>query len=164
MGFGSFLEEQPVPPTPSVQAAPPFSLEFSIQRAALEYGVDPELIRGIIAAESAFQQDAVSPVGAIGYMQLMPGTAAEMGYDPTDPEQNIQAGSKYISLMIDRYENRRNGLQLAIAAYNAGPGNVDRYRGIPPFRETRTYVKRVMGYYAEYEKFGAPLGPDVLAE
>jgi soluble lytic murein transglycosylase-like protein len=116
------------------------------------HGVDPAVVLSIIKAESAFREDAVSPKGALGPMQLMPETAAELGYDPTDLTENIQAGTEYVSWLIDRYKNRRNGLSLAIAAYNAGPGNVDRYRGVPPFAETRSYVKRVMAYYKDYRR------------
>ena len=114
------------------------------------HGVDPAVILSIIKAESEFRTDVVSAKGALGVMQLMPETAAELGYDPTVPEQNIQAGAHYVSQLVDRYKGRRNGLTLAIAAYNAGPGNVDRYRGIPPFAETRAYVRRVMAYYKDF--------------
>jgi soluble lytic murein transglycosylase-like protein len=127
------------------------------------HGIDPAVVMSIIKAESGFRADAVSPKGALGLMQLMPETAAELGYDPTDPTENIQAGTQYMSWLVDRYKNRRNGLKLAIAAYNAGPGNVDRYRGVPPFAETRTYVKRVMGYYNDYRR-SAERKPVVIAK
>lgn len=142
------------PPAPPIAAVPvmstPFFIDEVILEAATEHKVDPVLIRSIIAAESSFESNAVSDKGAIGYMQLMPETAEELGYDPADKHQNIHAGCKYMRLMIDRYKGSRNGLQRAIAAYNAGPGNVDRYKGIPPFRETRKYVKRVMAYRSEF--------------
>jgi soluble lytic murein transglycosylase-like protein len=130
----------------------PFSIEQTVRAAAAEHQVDPAFIKSIIHVESSFQLDVVSPKGAIGLMQLMPSTAQELGYDPNNPEQNIHAGTAYLSYLINLYRNRKNGLQLAIAAYNAGPGNVARYRGIPPFRETRTYVKKVMHYYAGYRR------------
>jgi soluble lytic murein transglycosylase-like protein len=101
--------------------------------------------KSIIAAESNFAPDAVSPKGALGLMQLMPETTHEYGaLDPTVPEQNVDAGTHYLSWLLRRYEKKRNPLQQAIAAYNAGPGTVDRYHGVPPYRETRTYVTRVM--------------------
>jgi soluble lytic murein transglycosylase-like protein len=130
----------------------PFSIDQTVREAAAEHRVDPAFIKSIIHAESSFQLDAISPKGAIGLMQLMPETAQELGYDPTNPKENIHAGTAYLSYLMNLYRHRKNGLQLAVAAYNAGPGNVARYRGIPPFRETRTYVKRVMHYYAGYRR------------
>ena len=127
------------------------------------HGIDPAVVLSIIKAESGFRADAVSPKGALGLMQLMPETAAELGYDPNIPEENIQAGTQYVSWLLSRYKNRRNGFSLAIAAYNAGPGNVDRYRGVPPFAETRTYVKRVMSYYSDYRRSAAPARPIIAA-
>jgi len=125
---------------------PEFSVDEVIRQAAQENKVDAVLIRSIIAAESGFQHDAASDQGAIGYMQIMPETAQELGYDANDKEENILAGSKYLSVLIDRYKGCGNGLQRAIAAYNAGPGIVDRYKGVPPFRETQSYVRRVMAF------------------
>ena len=113
-----------------------FSIDEAIQDAAIEHNVDPALIRSIIAAESSFEPDAESTAGAVGYMQIMPETAEELGYDASDKQQNIQAGSKYLSFLIEKYKGARNGLRRAIAAYNAGPATVDRYKGVPPFRET----------------------------
>lgn len=131
---------------------PQFSLERMVEQAAHKHGVKATLVRSIIKAESAFQPDAMSNKGAVGLMQLMPGTAEEYGAnDPQDPQQNISAGTKYISWLLKRYENQKQALPLAIAAYNAGPANVDKYKGIPPFRETMTYVKRVMTYHNELE-------------
>ncbi len=107
------------------------------------YGVDEALVHSIIKNESCYKVTAKSPAGAIGLMQLMPQTAKEMKIsNPWNPEQNIQGGVKYIAEMIKTFSG---DLHLAVAAYNAGPGNVRKYKGIPPFRETRTYVKRVMG-------------------
>jgi soluble lytic murein transglycosylase-like protein len=97
---------------------PPFPLETVVRAVAQKNDVDPRFVKSIIKAESAFDADAVSSAGALGYMQLMPETAAELGYDPAVPEQNIQAGTEYLGWLIDRYKSRRNGLQLAIAAYN----------------------------------------------
>jgi|SRR5579883_1201614 len=123
-----------------------------VRFAAKKHGVEPTLVKSIIKAESAFNEAAVSPKGALGLMQLMPETATEYGaVDPLDPEQNIDAGTKYLGALLRRYQNHKNALPLAIAAYNAGPGNVDKYKGIPPFSETRTYVSRVLNYQRQFE-------------
>jgi soluble lytic murein transglycosylase-like protein len=107
-------------------------------------------IRSIIAAESTFHRNAVSAKGAIGLMQVMPETAHEMGDDPKVPEQNIDAGARYLKSLLYRYRNCRDQVKRAIAAYNAGPGNVDKYNGIPPFPETQSYVRRVMAFYERF--------------
>ena len=114
------------------------------------YDVEPELIHAIVRQESCFNEGAHSRVGAIGLMQLMPQTALGLRInDPWNPEHNIQGGVKYISQMLRRFDGQP---KLAIAAYNAGPGNVNKYNGIPPFKETRNYVKKV---YAEYQRLKA---------
>jgi soluble lytic murein transglycosylase-like protein len=127
-------------------------VDAAVHRAAELNGLDPALVKSIILAESGFKQTALSPKGAVGLMQLMPATAEELGFDPSIYDENIQAGSKYLSYLLQRYKGRRNGMQLAVAAYNAGPGNVDRYRGIPPFRETRGYVKRVLAFHRDFKR------------
>jgi soluble lytic murein transglycosylase-like protein len=117
-----------------------------IAEAAEKYALDPLMIRAVMQAESAFNAMAVSPVGALGLMQLMPAVAAEMGADdPMDPRQNIMAGSRYLKQLLDAH---RGNVKLALASYNAGPGNVAKYGAIPPFRETRDYVKKVTGILA----------------
>jgi soluble lytic murein transglycosylase-like protein len=132
-------------------AAPQFTLNEIIAAAARKHQVNPAFVKSIIAAESAFSQAAVSPKGAVGLMQLMPETAREFGADPAVPEQNIDAGTHYLSWLLQRYTGKRDALRRAIAAYNAGPGAVERYRGVPPFHETRTYVARVLRFYKIYD-------------
>jgi soluble lytic murein transglycosylase-like protein len=123
-----------------------------IKGSAAKHNVPSVFIASIVAAESNFDCTAVSPKGAIGLMQLMPETAQQFGADPTIPEQNIDAGTRYLRWLMDRYLKTRHSITHVIAAYNAGPGMVDRYRGIPPFRETRCYVKRVMAYMKEFSR------------
>ncbi len=118
-----------------------------IRLTAAEENVSPALVKAVIAAESAFNQRAVSKKGAQGLMQLMPATAAELGVtDAFSADQNVSGGARYLREMLDRYDD----LSSAIAAYNAGPTAVDRYRGIPPYKETEAYVKRVLTYYRHY--------------
>ena len=118
-----------------------------IGEAAARHRVPPALVKAVIAAESAFDSRAVSHKGAQGLMQLMPATAASLGVDnPFAPDQNVAGGTVYLRAMIDRYGD----LSRALAAYNAGPTAVDRYGGIPPYRETRAYVERVLTYYRRY--------------
>lgn len=118
--------------------------EDLIMRTAYEYGVDPKLVRAIAIAESDMNQEEVSEVGAIGIMQLMPETAASLGVNPYERRENIVGGTMYIRQMLDTFDGN---VPLAIAAYNAGPGAVKRYGGIPPYSETQNYVGRVMDMY-----------------
>jgi soluble lytic murein transglycosylase-like protein len=120
------------------------SVERSIQKAASRYNLAPELIRSVIRVESGFRADAVSPAGAKGLMQLMPETASDLGVtDPFNVVQNIDGGARYLRQMLDRFGGR---LDLALAAYNAGPGAVEKHDGRVPYPETREYVKRVMRF------------------
>ncbi len=116
-----------------------------IQSAAQRHELDPALLSAVVQHESNFDPHAVSKAGAEGLMQLMPDTARELGvHDPFDPAQNVDAGASYLRGLIDRYHGR---LDLALAAYNAGSGAVDKYGGVPPYPETRAYVQGILGAY-----------------
>lgn len=118
-----------------------------ITEAATKYSVDVDLIRAVIRAESNFNPRAKSPVGAQGLMQLMPALQQDFGIeDAFDPRQNVMGGVRYLRKLLDMHGGN---VALALASYNAGPGNVARYGGIPPFRETRGYVKKITGWLAE---------------
>lgn len=150
--FGSLFglpRPAPTPPPPLKELVDPHAL---IREAATKHGVPAALVKSIMAAESNFISDVVSPKGAIGLMQLMPETAIEFGADPMDPKQNVDAGVQYLHYLLGRYQKHHNALTRVIAAYNAGPGMVDRYHGIPPFRETRQYVARVLGFLRRFQK------------
>jgi soluble lytic murein transglycosylase-like protein len=113
----------------------------TIEDQASRHGVSADLVRAVIQAESAFNPSAVSVKGAMGLMQLMPATAREFGVsNPFEPEQNITGGVRYLRTLLDRYDN---DVELALAAYNAGPGNVEKYGDVPPFKETQAYVKKI---------------------
>ncbi len=120
-----------------------------IARAGRNHGVSPGLVKAVVHAESAFDPDAVSHKGAQGLMQLMPATARQLGVDdPFDPWQNIDGGTRYLSSMIQRF---KGDLSLGLAAYHAGERAVRRYSGIPPYRETRRYVKKVLSLHKRYD-------------
>ena len=117
-----------------------FNVDESIARAAQQHGLDPGLLRAVAWQESRGNNAAISNKGALGIMQLMPGTAAALGIDPRDPEANIHGGATYLAQQMAKFGN----VELALAAYNAGPGAVIRYGGVPPYRETRSYVSTIM--------------------
>ena len=126
-------------PARGIVAEAPNPLELA-DAAADRYGLPRVLVRSVMAAESGFEPLAISPKGAIGLMQLMPGTAQVLGADPHDPAQNVDAGTRYLRDLLEKYNY---GLRHALAAYNAGPGAVDKYNGVPPYRETIDYISRI---------------------
>jgi soluble lytic murein transglycosylase-like protein len=150
----AFEPEEPAP-TPVVEVPPaappvvvpiprlPSPLELA-DAAADKYGLPRVLLRSIMRAESDLQPQAVSPKGAIGLMQLMPATAQDLGADPYDPAQNVDAAARYLRDLLDKYHG---GLRHALAAYNAGPAVVDKYNGIPPYRATINYSYRIEKAY-----------------
>lgn len=130
---------------PGVNLKHDSNIENIIQRAADTYNLPSKLIKAIIRHESNFNAHAISHAGAAGLMQLMPSTARGLGVtDIMDPEQNIMGGAKYLRNMLDKY---KGNVKLALAAYNAGPGNVDKFGGVPPFKETQNYVRKVTDTY-----------------
>ena len=129
-----------VSPPPAPAAIPALLPQQLADAAADKYGLPRQLVRSVIAAESGFQPQAVSPKGAIGLMQLMPSTAQTLGANPHDPAQNVDAGTRYLRALLEKY---KGGLRHALAAYNAGPGAVEKYRGVPPYPETIKYLGRI---------------------
>jgi soluble lytic murein transglycosylase-like protein len=126
----------------------PATLDSLVTYASQSNGVPAGLVRAVMMAESAGNPSAISVAGAQGLMQLMPGTSASCGIaNPFDPTANIQCGAGYLRSLLRRYHNN---VTLAVAAYNAGPGAVDRYHGVPPYAETRAYVVRVLDAYRSY--------------
>jgi hypothetical protein len=152
--FGSVLDGQisTSANTPAAGATAslgmPSPYDSMITQAANEAGVPPALVKAVAKAESGFDPKATSGVGAQGLMQLMPGTARGLGVtDPYDPMQSLRGGAKYLRQMLDRFGG---DYEKAIAAYNAGPGAVAKWGGVPPYAETRAYVPRVMGYFRDF--------------
>jgi soluble lytic murein transglycosylase-like protein len=137
----------------TLNAGAPSQYDAQITVAATKYGLDPALLKGLIRQESNFNAGATSSAGAQGLTQLMPGTAASLGVtDATDPAQAIDGGAKYLKQQLDRFGGDPS---KALAAYNAGPGAVAKFGGIPPYAETQNYVTKVLGYAAEYRGTGA---------
>ncbi len=126
----------------------PAQIDRLVSENASQMSVDPALVKAIIANESGFNASATSNVGAQGLMQLMPETAASLGVDNAyDPAENVRGGTKYIKGLLDRF----NGdVKLAVAAYNAGPGAVEKYGGVPPYAQTQNYVQNVLASYEKY--------------
>ena len=136
----------PVAATPVVRELTPVGdVESEIRDAAKLYNLDPALVRAVAVQESGLRNEARSRRGALGVMQMMPKTARELGYDAADLRGNVRAGAAYLSMMMDTFGG---DVKRALAAYNAGPGAVKRFGGVPPFNETRTYVSSIMGHMA----------------
>jgi soluble lytic murein transglycosylase-like protein len=133
---------------PAVRAAPAPApaVHEAIAAAARRQSLNHELLEAVAWRESGFRQAALSSKGAVGVMQIMPATAQGLGVDRYDLRQNIEGGAAYLRMMLNRYSGDTS---LALAAYNAGPGAVDRYRGVPPFRETQAYVGAILGRLAQ---------------
>lgn len=120
-----------------------------IRNAASLHELDFALVKAVVQVESNFNPNAISKAGAIGLMQIMPGNLSAFRlHDPYDPRANIMAGARYLKSLLKRFDN---DIELSLAAYNAGPAVVEKYKGIPPYAETRNYVNRVMRYYARYK-------------
>lgn len=164
--IATFEQEEYVPPPPPTPepvpqpvAAPPskpapLSAKELVEQAARKHGIPAEFVHLVAGAESAYRQDAISPKGAIGIMQLMPATAASLNADPHDPEQNVEAGTRLLRELLAQYENHPDQVRRALAAYNAGPGAVQKYNGVPPYRETQAYVNKIVEAYRR--KIAAP--------
>jgi soluble lytic murein transglycosylase-like protein len=134
-----------VPASAGTSGSTPFGAE--IDAAAQRYGIDPALLKGLIRQESGFDPAARSSAGATGLTQLMPGTAASRGGAPTDPAQAIDGGARYLKQQLDRFGGDPS---LALAAYNAGPGAVAKFGGVPPYGETQAYVQKVLAFADQY--------------
>ncbi len=146
----------PAPDAASGAAAPapvpPAQIDSLVSQNATTWQVDPALLKAVIANESGFNANATSKTGAQGLMQLMPATAASLGVrDAYDPVQNVAGGARYLRGLLDRFGG---DTRLAVAAYNAGPGAVERYGDIPPYSETRNYVQNVLASYEKYRGSG----------
>ncbi len=135
-------------PANAAAPVPPAEIDALVQQNAATWQVDPALIKAVIANESGFNANATSPVGAQGLMQLMPETAASLGVrNAYDPAQNVAGGARYLRGLLDRFGGDK---RLAIAAYNAGPGAVEKYRDVPPYAETQNYVQNVLASFQKY--------------
>ena len=143
--------DTPAPPAPTPPAAPPPSgpktAKEHLRDAAAVTGLPPEILLSIAKVESAFMTNALSPKGAIGVMQLMPDTARALNVNPNDTRENIEGGARLLRDLLLKYESYPDQVYRALSAYNAGPGAVQKYNGIPPYRETREYIDKVLNEY-----------------
>jgi soluble lytic murein transglycosylase-like protein len=141
-----YVEPPVAVPKPAPAFVPTADPKVLIRDAAARYVLPRAFVESVAKVESAMKMDAVSPKGAIGVMQLMPGTARSLAADPNDPEQNIDAGTRLLRELLIKYDG---DVAKALAAYNAGPAAVDRYQGIPPYPETQSYVDKVIQNYKQ---------------
>ncbi|GBF23296.1 soluble lytic murein transglycosylase [Candidatus Gastranaerophilus sp. (ex Termes propinquus)] len=140
--------EEKTEQTPSAEK--PKDINSLIKEHAAKQGLDASLVKAVIKQESGFNPSATSPVGAMGLMQLMPGTAKELGVQNAyDPEENISGGTAYLKKMLNKFDNDP---KMALAAYNAGPGAVSKFGGVPPYKETQNYIQNVLKSYDTYKK------------
>lgn len=130
---GAFRQVDASTPTPSA----PRPMAAAVEAAAARYGLAPDFLDAVVRGESSYRADAVSRAGAVGMMQLMPATARALGVNPRDPVDSLNGGAAYLRAQLDRFDGR---IDLALAAYNAGPGAVTHHAGVPPYRETRAYI------------------------
>ncbi len=149
------LKDDPLPADTAVKMPGPVPEEL-LKSAAIAQGLPPELVQSVARIESRFDPRAVSPKGAVGLMQLMPGTAADLGVNPDQASENAEGGARYLRSLLLQY---RGDAVLALAAYNAGPQAVAKFRGVPPYSETRHYVERVLREYAREQKLQAKRAP-----
>jgi soluble lytic murein transglycosylase-like protein len=159
MSAGSQSAAGAVTPPAGSSASTPY--DATIAQAAAHYNIDPAILHGLIQQESGFDPGARSSAGALGLTQLMPGTASSLGVaNPLDPTQSIEGGARYLSQMLSRFGGNT---EEALAAYNAGPGAVSRYGGVPPYAETREYVNKVLGYANAYRQQSLAAGAGTSA-
>ena len=143
----------PIPvPSPLPVVKPVLNTRQLIETKANAYGIPASFVHSVVQAESAYNVNALSPKGAIGLMQLMPETAKSLGVDPMDPEQNVDAGVRHLTDLLLRFKDDPQQVRKALAAYNAGVGAVDKYRGVPPYPETQMYVEKILHQYNNLRK------------
>ena len=143
------IPEEAVASPLATGAALPARYQAAVQELAARFDLSPALIEALVWQESRWRENAVSPVGARGLAQLMPGTARELGVNPDDPLANLEGGARYLRQQLDRFDG---DVEKALAAYNAGPGRVEKAGGIPRIRETQTYVAAVMGRLSDHSR------------
>lgn len=147
--FASMVQQAMNQQPQSSAQIPPAQIDALVQQNSAQWGVDPDLVRAVMANESGFNPNATSSTGAQGLMQLMPETAASLGVtNAYDPEQNVWGGTRYLRSMLDRFGG---DMTKAVAAYNAGPNAVESHNGVPPYAETQSYVENVLNSYQQYK-------------